>query len=176
MPLLTLRVPEPADAEGLLAAVRESLGELYPWMDWCHPDFSRSDALRWISSQPQARETGSAFEFLIVGEQGRLLGCCGLNNINPRLRLANLGYWVRTSETGRGVATQAVTDIARWAFVHTDLERLEIVAAVANAASQAVAAKAGALREGVLRSRLHVHGQFQDAVMHSIVRPRPPTA
>lgn len=38
----------------------------------------------------------------------------------------------------------------------------------------AVAAKAGTEREGVLRSRLLVHGKFHDAVVFSLVRPRAP--
>jgi RimJ/RimL family protein N-acetyltransferase len=168
---LTLRFPEPGDGEPILEAVRESLPELCRWMSWCHPGYSEADALRWISSQAQARETGSAFEFLIVGGNGRLLGVCGINCINTGNRFANLGYWVRTSETQRGVAVQAVKLLASWTFEHTDLQRLEIVTAVGNEASQRVADKAGALREGTLRSRLCIHGTLHDAVMHSIIRP-----
>ena len=168
---LTLRFPEPGDAEPLLEAVRESLTELCRWMTWCHPGYSEADAMQWISSQAQARETGSAFEFLIVGARGRPLGVCGVNAINQENRFANLGYWVRTSETGHGVAVQAVKLVASWSFEHTDLQRLEIVTAVGNEASQRVAEKVGALREGTLRSRLCIHGSFHDAVMHSIIRP-----
>ena len=127
--------------------------------------------MQWISSQAQARETGSAFEFLIVGAHGRPLGVCGVNAINQENRFANLGYWVRTSENRRGVAVNAVKLLVDWVFQHTDLERLEIVAAVGNEPSQRVAEKAGALREGTLRSRLCIHGTFHDAVMHSIIRP-----
>ncbi|HNX51781.1 MAG TPA: GNAT family protein [Thermoanaerobaculaceae bacterium] len=46
-----------------------------------------------------------------------------------------------------------------------------IVVAEGNLPSQWVAEKTGALREGVLRSRLRIHGVYHDAVMHSIVRP-----
>jgi len=171
MAQLTLRFPEPGDGEPILEAVRETLPELCRWMTWCHPGYSEADALRWISSQAQARESGSAFEFLIVGGSGRLLGVCGINAINHENRFANLGYWVRTSESRRGVAVNAVKLLASWVFEHTNLQRLEIVTAVGNDASQRVAEKAGALREGTLRSRLCIHGAYHDAVMHSIIRP-----
>jgi RimJ/RimL family protein N-acetyltransferase len=171
MAQLTLRFPEPGDGEPILEAVRETLPELCRWMTWCHPGHSEADALRWISSQAQARESGSAFEFLIVGGSGRLLGVCGINAINHENRFANLGYWVRTSESRRGVAVNAVKLLASWVFEHTNLQRLEIVAAVGNEPSQRVAEKAGALREGTLRSRLCIHGAYHDAVMHSIIRP-----
>jgi RimJ/RimL family protein N-acetyltransferase len=171
-PALALRFPEPGDADAVFTAVRESIEELHRWMSWCQMDYSPADAAQWVSNQPEAREGGLAFEFVITDGQGRLLGACGVNQINKGTRIANLGYWVRTSETGRGVATQAAKDVAAWAFANTDLERLEIVAAVGNVASQAVAEKAGALREGVLRSRLLIHGRFHDAVMLSLIRPR----
>ena len=106
----------------------------------------------------------------MLDARDRLLGCCGINQINKEHPLANLGYWVRSSETGRGVATRAAQRVAAWAFAHTDVERLEIVAAVGNTASHAVAAKAGALREGVLRSRILIHGTLHDAVLFSLVR------
>ena len=77
---------------------------------------------------------------------------------------------MRTSAAGHGVARTAVTQVAAWAYAHTDLMRLEIIAATGNVASQRVAEHAGARREGVLRSRLFVRGQFQDAVVFSIVR------
>ena len=65
---------------------------------------------------------------------------------------------------------------AAWAFAHTNLERLELLVAVGNAASQAVALKAGAALEGCLRSRFLVHGRFQDAFVYSLIRPpaKPP--
>jgi RimJ/RimL family protein N-acetyltransferase len=97
---------------------------------------------------------------------------CGINQLNRIHRFGNLGYWVRSSKTGRGVAVSAVTLAARFAFQSTDLIRLEIVCAVGNRRSQRVAEKAGAMRESVLHDRLLLHGAPHDAVMYSIVRPR----
>lgn len=170
---LTLRVPGPEDAERLFAAVRESIAELHPWAPWCPLTYSLADAADWLAQQPAAREAGTAFEFVVVGCDGRLLGCCGVNQINKGFRLANLGYWIRTSATGRGYASEAARQVAAWAFHNTDLQRLELLVAVGNAPSQAVAVKAGATLEGRLRSRFLVHGQFQDAFVYSLIRPSP---
>jgi RimJ/RimL family protein N-acetyltransferase len=62
--------------------------------------------------------------------------------------------------------------LADWAFANTNLERLEIVVAVGNGRSERVAEKAGASREGTMRSRLYIHDRPHDAVMYSIVRRR----
>jgi hypothetical protein len=37
-------------------------------------------------------------EFVVLGAGGRP-GCCGINQISKLNRMANLGYWVRSSET-----------------------------------------------------------------------------
>lgn len=169
---LLLRPPDATDADPLFQAVRESIEELHRWMSWCHMDYSLSDASNWIAAEAAARQSHSAFEFVVVGDEGRILGVCGLNQIRSEHRMANFGYWIRSAECGRGFATEAARRLAEWAWENTDLERLEIVVAVGNEASQSVARKAGALREGVLRSRLLIHDRFHDAVMNSLIRPR----
>jgi len=88
----------------------------------------------------------------------------------PLYFLRSLGYWVRTSAAGRGVAPAAIRRLARFAFTETDLVRMEIVCAIGNTRSRRAAEKAGASREGVLRARLLLHGRPHDAVMYSIVR------
>ncbi len=145
--------------------------ELHPWMWWCRRDFSLADAVSFLAMQPEAWRSGSAFEF-VVRENGRFVAACGLNRIERLHRAANLGYWVRTSATGRGIAKACVSHLAAWAFEKADLDRLEILVAAGNLASQRVAEKAGAMREGVLRSRLLVHGRRHDAVVYSILRDR----
>lgn len=69
--------------------------------------------------------------------------------------------------TGRGVATTAVLQAVEFAREPTDLIRLELMMAVGNAASARVAERAGATFEGVLRSRLTLHGVAHDARMFS---------
>jgi RimJ/RimL family protein N-acetyltransferase len=171
-----IRFFEESDASALQQAARESTREVYPWLPWCHPGHSLDDARSWISTQVEARVCGAAFAFVIISQSGEFLGGCGLNHINETDRRANLGYWVRTSAAGQGVATAGVRALSTWAFTNTQVERLEIVAAAGNIRSQRVAEKARAAREGVARSRLRLHEKFHDAVVYSIIRPSTPDA
>jgi len=134
------------------------------------------DAEKWATAQALAFKQGNEYEFVVTEGKGRFLGGCGLNHINAIDRIANLGYWVRTSEMGRGIAQQAVLKVVEFAFKETNLERLEIVCAVENRASQRVAEKSGAVREGVARGRIYLHGQARDAVVYSILRTDGTTA
>jgi RimJ/RimL family protein N-acetyltransferase len=93
-----------------------------------------------------------------------------LNTIDWDNRRANLGYWIRSSATRRGVATEATCLLARWGFENTALNRLELIISTKNLASLRVATKAGAAREGILRSRLLLHGETHDAAVFSFTR------
>jgi ribosomal-protein-serine acetyltransferase len=167
-----IRLYQQQDVEDMHAAALESSAEVYPWMAWCHDRYSLDEARRWIAVQEERAKQGVAYEFAILDEVGRFFGGCGINQIGMANRFANLGYWVRTSATGRGVAPAAARLVAEYAFRETDLIRLEIVCAVDNTRSQRVAEKVGAVREGVLRSRLLLPTGASDAVMYSPVKPK----
>lgn len=177
---VSIRPLAPGDAEAVHESVHESMREIREWMDWCRTDYCLDDARDWIETTRRGFEDGTQFQFGIVGGDDGYLGQVGLSHVNAEAKLANLGYWVRTSATGQGVAPRAVRALTEWAFRHTDLVRLEIVVAVGNDRSRRVAEKVGAVREGVLRSRLRVFDRCHDAIMYSIVRgddaraPQPP--
>ena len=157
------------DIDQVYAAVRESVVEVGRWMpDLANP--SREDIASYIATRPAAWSGGTAYSFAIVdGRDGRFLGGTGLSSIHSTHRFANLFYWVRSGELRRGVATAAALLTARFGFDRLALNRIEIVVAVDNHASLRVAEKVGAVREGVLRNRLMLHGTIHDAVMFSLV-------
>ncbi len=167
---IRLRRYRVADVPLLFAAVRESIKEISRWMEWCHPAYSIEESSTWVLSRDEAWASGAEYGFVITDAQtGMLLGGVGLNFLRRENQSANLGYWVRTSQAGRGVASAATILTARFGFEELGLTRIEIVAAVGNLASQRVAEKVGATREGVLRNRLIINGQPHDAVMFSLV-------
>ncbi|HET9492134.1 MAG TPA: GNAT family N-acetyltransferase [Methylomirabilota bacterium] len=172
MPILIRRY-RPDDAERLLEAARESVEQIFPWMPWARSGYSLEDSRAWIAHCEATWAQGVEYNFAIVDQDDRYLGGCGLNQLNRGHRVANLGYWVRTSARARGIATAAVPALADFAFRETDLARLEIVVAVGNAASHRVAEKSGAIREGLAHDRLHLHGRQHDAVVYALLRPRP---
>ena len=101
---------------------------------------------------------------------GTLIKITGLSGVDREHRAANLGFWIRSSGTNRGVATIATRLVAAYGFAALDLNRIELVIAVQNAASRRVAVKAGALEEGTLRQRLVIDGRPTDCVSYSILR------
>jgi len=97
------------------------------------------------------------------------LSSCGLNDVHPRHRFANPGYWIRTSRTREGAAAEAIRLLVNFGFATLGLVRIEIVVAVGNFGSQRAAGRAGAYREGLLRNRITLRGEAGDAYMFSLV-------
>jgi RimJ/RimL family protein N-acetyltransferase len=158
------------DLDALYEAVRESVKEVSPWLPWCHAGYTPEETAAFLRSSTAGWDSGEHYGFGIFDSEARtLLGGVGLNQLNGLHRYANLGYWVRSSRTGRGVASSAVRLAARFGLEDVCLQRIEIVIAVANSASQRAAEKAGATREGVLRKRLLTSAGPLDAVMYSLV-------
>lgn len=160
----------PEDARDLFEAARESLEPLCRWMVWCRPDYSLEDSVRFISSRDAEWAAGREYSFAIYNlADGAFLGSAGLNRVEKVHLFANLGYWVRSTRTGRGIGSAAVRLVARFAFEELGLQRLEMIVPVGNVFSARVAEKAGAQKEGVLRRRLVLQGHAHDAVCYSLV-------
>jgi len=171
---ISIRRYQVTDIPLLHEAVRESISEISPWMPWCHSDYSMEDSAAWVLSRDEAWANEVEHSFVITdAETGAFLGAVGLNQFNRDHQFANLGYWVRSSRAGRGVATTATLLTARFGLRKLALQRIEILAAVGNKPSQRVAEKAGAKNEGVLRNRLSLRGQPHDAVMYSLIPSDP---
>jgi ribosomal-protein-serine acetyltransferase len=166
---VTLRRYRVKDAREIFEAARASVNEIYPWMEWCHPDYARAESEHWVRICKQAWKEGTAYDFGIFDARtDEFLGGVGLNQFNVQRFCANLGYWVKTSAAGRGTASRATRLVARWGIESLALQRIEIIADVRNVASNRAAQKAGAKQEGVQRNRIRSHGRMCDVVAYSL--------
>ena len=149
----------------------ESVPEVSPYETWCHEGYTLDEAAEHAGGWDRAWEAGSAYYFAVGDEAtGRYLGSCGLCPIEREHATAGLGFWVRTSATGRGVATTAARLVAAAGFDHLGLNRIELLIAVQNTASRRVAEKLGAACEGTLRKRLVLPAGPTDMAMYALVR------
>jgi ribosomal-protein-serine acetyltransferase len=167
--VITARPFQPEDAADVYSAVVESQNDVANWLQGLK-GLTLSDVESYITSQPQAWNEDKAYNFAVLDAgTNRLLGGCGLTQIDRRHRLCNLYYWIRTGSTGQGYATRSVGLMARFAFESLGLQRMEILVEPDNLASLRVAEKVGAISEGYLRNRLYNHGEPRDAVIFSLV-------
>jgi RimJ/RimL family protein N-acetyltransferase len=168
--VISLRAHRMTDAPWLAEAVRESVATVGRWQDWCTAHYDEAAAETWIGLCRQTWLLGDGFEMLIVDARtDAILGGMGVNHLNREHRFANLGYWVRESAQGTGIAGHSGRLAARFAFETAGVSRLEIVAAHDNVASRKTAERIGGKFEGILRNRLLLKGTPVDAAMYSVI-------
>jgi ribosomal-protein-serine acetyltransferase len=165
---LLLRPFRPDDSTQLYCAVKESLKELKPWMSWATDTYTELTAREYITIARARWDEGTFYAFAIT-RSAEILGACTLSSIHPIYHLCNLGYWVRTSSHGEGIAGRAAKLAARFAFENVGLIRVEIVIAVGNQASIRVAEKIGAHDDGILLNRMVIGKSIYDAHMYSLL-------
>ena len=142
---VTLRRLRPEDAGALFNAVTESLDELRPWMPWA-ADYSRASTEEYLAGSVRDWDEGTAYNYAIV-TGGALAGSIGLMTRCGPGGL-EIGYWVRSTYTGRGLATAATAALVGQAFGLPGVGWVEIVHDELNVASGQIPRKLGFAEAG----------------------------
>jgi RimJ/RimL family protein N-acetyltransferase len=146
---LVIRLPRESDADAILQACRDPQ---IPRFTRVPADMTIDDVHAFRESGAQQAADGDALHLVAVdAADGRLLGACGLVEIDWADLVGEVGYWTVAAERGRGVATRATRAVCRYAFDDLGLERIELEASTANRGSNAVARRLGFTHEGTRR-------------------------
>lgn len=162
---VALRAWLPGDAEAVAVACRDPLIARFTSVA---SSYSADDARLWLAAQTARISSGELAPFAItVPPEESAVGSVSLQRFAWAHRRGEVGYWLGAPARGRGLATRAVNAVAAWGFAALELERLDLLADVANRPSQRVAELAGFTREGILRSFLIGPLGRYDAIMYS---------
>jgi [ribosomal protein S5]-alanine N-acetyltransferase len=82
---------------------------------------------------------------------------------------AQVGYWLAREARGTGHALRTLRLISRWGFEALALERIELLTASANTASQRTAERAGYRREALLRSYFAHNRDRYDMIAYGLL-------
>ncbi len=152
------------DAGPVHAAVLASLPELAKFLPWAHGNYSRSGTQQFIRESIAAWNEGRAFDFAIrkETEPERHLGNVSIWYVSKANMVGEVGYWIRTDETSRGVCTEAVARILRFGFEDLGFHRIVVRIGKGNRASERVAEKLGFRLEGTLRDEVKIGSTWMD--------------
>ena len=162
---IRLRRWRPADAPAIVEAIAD--GSIAKWIVGMPWPYSDADARAFLKRTRRDWADLTYIHLAITdAPTGRIVGAIGLN-LHLDRQAGEAGYWVLPGDRGQGIAPAALALLARWALEELQLARLELIIHVQNEFSQAVAAKAGFSREGVLRSYLLHRGLRADYWIYS---------
>jgi ribosomal-protein-serine acetyltransferase len=143
---LELRSISLTDFDAAFGAVKESLPEVRRWLWWAQVPLDEGSYGEFVRHQSHNFADDVEWRYFIFDRSsGHLVGGCSVELItsgeSPR---TNLGYWVRTTRTGRGIATQTAKILTECVFEHLpEITLVEIGMDVANVASARVPEKLG---------------------------------
>jgi RimJ/RimL family protein N-acetyltransferase len=159
---LVLRPWTEDDADALVAGCNDP--EIAHWIPLIPHPYTRADALAFLRG-----DVASADYRLAMALDGAVVGGIGMK-VNSHDYRGRIGYWVAAPLRGRGICTQALGILARYALNELGLQRVDLITDPDNLASQRVAEKVGFRREGVLRAHLrHPDHRVRDSVAFSLL-------
>lgn len=127
---------------------------------------TEDQARQWIERGLEWWSRGVARFAITLPPSDRCVGQIGIQ-FDLQARRAEAFYWLDQSGRGKGIASEALELVTRWAFRDFDVVRVQLVTNVDNLASQRVAQRCGFVREGVLRAWEPVKNTQPDVVMFS---------
>lgn len=169
---LIVRAPLWGDGVAVNEAIRESIEELRPWMPWAKniPAIDESEENVRLARLKFLQRFDLRLH-LIHKETGRFIGGSGLHRIDWESKKFEIGYWIRTSQSGKGLMTEAVQGITNFAICVLQANRIEIRCDSTNTRSARIAERLGFTLEGILRSeKCDVTGQLRDTMVFAKVR------
>lgn len=107
---------------------------------------------------------------IVLKETGRQIGSCGYNWWLPKHGRAEISYMLDRKYWGKGLVTEAVSEILRFGMEKMELNRIEALVHPENKPSRRVLEKVGMKLEGVLREAIKLKDAYQDHLMYSLLR------
>lgn len=173
---LIIRAPRPGDGLRVFEAIVESLAALrafpasLPWaLD--EPSVDASEEFCRTGSSNFAARRDFPLLFLLR-DSDTLIGSGGLHNPRWSAGTFEIGWWGRTSFTGRGLISEAVRAVSDFAFASLSAHRVEALTDDLNERSWRLCERTGMDLEGVLRNeRIAPDGTLRNTRMYSRVSP-----
>jgi len=165
---IVVRLPRDRDLDALVrygddADVRETI-----WVPIPTP-CSQAQAAERLAEFGEGWQQENRFGPALIVADAHTGAMTGIVFLRPRKRESvELSYGVAAAHRNRGIATAAVSLVARWCLDELAAARVELRIGRPNLASQRVAAKAGFTQEGVVRSYVRSTGEAYDDFLFTL--------
>ena len=167
-----LRAAGPVYAAALAGLLADSRRELAEWLDWEPKQQTFADLEDWGRRSEAAWGQRRAFEWWAFDRAERLVCGVDLHAWDWAVPRAEVGYWGRTPDLGRGLVTEAVAAVCVAAFGTLGVRRLQALCDARNLPSCRLAERCGFVREGLLRHHERdPRGRLCDQVLYAKFPP-----
>jgi ribosomal-protein-serine acetyltransferase len=165
-----LKEIRPEDATGIYNIIDRERDSLRRWLPFVDYTKTANDTAEFITStlEPSCGNRECVFVIIYKGDTAGLIGFKGTDKANKR---TEIGYWLSEQFRGKGVVTQSVRRLVKFAFEEMDINRIQIRCAIDNISSREIPERTGFKAEGVERDgELLSDGNFTDIQVYSLLK------
>jgi RimJ/RimL family protein N-acetyltransferase len=166
---IRLRLRADSDTPTMIEACRDPAIQRYTVVP---ENYDEANAAEHAQMSATGLAEGTGLHLVIADlESDDLIGTIALRRVGANTERWSVGYWVAPWARGRGIATAAVGLITRFGFDHLGVREIELLAEPQNAASTAVAERAGFQRGPLLRNHIVIKGTPHDVFVYTLLPP-----
>ncbi|MBX7139996.1 MAG: GNAT family N-acetyltransferase [Chitinophagales bacterium] len=167
-PRLRLRFIVPEDAESLLFL--RSSEDVMHYIDKERMK-TREDALALIQKMTDGIHSGTGINWGIsLLDDPALLGTIAFWRLIPENYRAEIGYMLHPDFQGRGLMSEAMTEVIRYGFEVMNLHSIEANINPGNEVSRKLLLKFRFQKEAYFRENYFFNGKFLDSEIYSLIR------
>jgi ribosomal-protein-alanine N-acetyltransferase len=167
-PRLRLRFILPEDAESLLFL--RSSEDVMRYIDK-EPMKTKEDALALIQKIADGIHNGTGINWGIsLRNENTLLGTIAYWRLIPENYRAEIGYMLHPDVQGRGLMSEAMTEVIRYGFEEMNLHSIEANINPHNEVSRKLLVKFGFQKEAYFRENFFYNGKFLDTEIYSLIK------
>lgn len=161
-----LRFFNGSDVDALLSICNDK--EFSQYVPLPNP-YHKTDAKKWIKSQPEKREEGLCFDFAVVSkDRNELIGSVSIT-IDKKNQFGELGCWISKQYWRKGFATEILKKATKFAFEDLGLHKVYAKCYKENIASSKAIQKSGLTFVGTLREHVLKDGKFHDCLLYELI-------
>lgn len=166
----SLREATLSDSPAIYEAIHNHRDYLKVWLPFVTRIESVADEETFISSMLSIPYEERNIVF-IIEQNNNLCGLIGFVSTDALNHRTEIGYWLLPEYQKKGIMTQCVIKLCKWAVEKRNMNRIQIRCAIDNQASNAIPKRLGFKLEGTERDgELLASGLYTDIHIYSILK------
>jgi ribosomal-protein-serine acetyltransferase len=157
------------DAATIFYAIDQNRSHLGVWLPFVEFTKEVKDSEAFIQTIILRREE-TLNEVFTIWFKGEFAGLIGFNNTDRVNEKTEIGYWLISEKTGKGIINRSCEALIRFAFEKMKINRITIKCALGNEPSEKIARRLGFTYEGIERCGERYHDLFFDLKVFSLLK------